>query len=303
MLQLSQSANQNAKTGSVVQNAYQTEVVSQTATGTGTNSASSNQSHLQKALVKGSSQSQDTTANSSDCSPTTGPNAPNICADIQQHANGGSNVNRLRQSINQDENSTGVATQSQGRFDGGLDGHVHQDTVSPGKSINAVSQSKKQHQKAAPNSTQNQIDPISCCGFASQFGGTGNKETINQSSSLSSGPGAFQSSNLSGTSRTPDGTCVVRQHASVNGGKVTNSDTVSPCPFLLLVTTCSSGSTDAPVNGGGTCTASDPDTSSPNPPISSLDKQVSNNNDNLRHNVDFLVRRNALLPDQLPELE
>ena len=215
-----------------------------------------------------------------DCSPI-GPSAPkNICADIQQHASGGSNVNRLRQSVNQDENSTGVATQSQGRSDGGLDGHVHQDTVSPGKSINAVAQSKKQHQKAAAGSSQSQWDPISCCGFASQLGGIGNKETINQSSSLDSGPGAFQRTNVEGTSRTPDGTCVVRQHASVNGGKITNSDTVTPCPYLLLVTRCSSGNGDASVNGGSNnCTALTPDTTDPNPPDGFLTKLVRNNSD------------------------
>ena len=281
VLQLKQSANQLAKTGSVVQNAYQTEVVSQTATGTGANSASSNQSHQQKALVKGTNQSQDTTANGSDCSPTTGPNAPNICADIQQHAAGGSDSNNLRQAINQDENSANVvATQSQGQPDGGLDGHVHQDTVS-GHLVNVVNQSKRQHQQAGPGSSQSQWDPISCCGFASQFGGSHNKETINQSSALNSGPGAFQRSEIEGTSRTPDGTCVVSQHASVNGARTKNSDTVTPCPFLTLDTSCTSGSTDASVNGGGSgsCEASPPDTSSPNPPISSLSKQVSNNND------------------------
>ena len=193
----------------------------------------------------------------------------------------GSDTNRLRQAINQDENSANVvATQSQGRIDGGLDGHVHQDTVG-GHLINAVNQSKRQHQKAGPGSSQEQWDPISCCGFASQFGGTNNKETINQSSALNSGPNAFQHTDVEGTSRTPDGTCVVSQHASVNGARTKNSDTVSPCPYLLLVTTCSSGNTDAAVNGGGsgTCTASPPDTSSPNPPLSSLSKEVRNNND------------------------
>jgi uncharacterized repeat protein (TIGR01451 family) len=155
-----------------------------------------------------------------------------------------------------------------------------------GTLLNSVNQSKLQHVTApkGSNSFQTQNDPISCCGFASQVGGTGDKETIIQSSALSaSGPNPSQFSSLIGTSHTPVGTCTISQKASVNGASTTNSDTLTPtCPFLTLETSCSSGSTDASViGGGGSCTASPADTSNPNPnpPISSLSKQVSNNND------------------------
>jgi uncharacterized repeat protein (TIGR01451 family) len=285
-LQLSQAANQSTKTGSSQnQNADQSANIEQTATGAGTNYSTLNQTQLQKAYGSVANQTQNGTSNLPDCNPysveTPGPDNPNACAVVLQHSGAGKNTNQLRQNIGEDENSSIQANQLQGAFDGGLDGRVHQDTVS-GTSLNVVNQSKLQHETAASGSSQTQDDPISCCGFASQVGGTGDKETINQTSALSasgdSSPEQFVS--LIGTSHTPVGTCTITQKGSVNGASATNTDTLTPtCPFLTLETTCSNGNTDLDAPGSGSCTPSPPNTSSPTPPLSSLSKQVSNNND------------------------
>jgi uncharacterized repeat protein (TIGR01451 family) len=268
-LQLNQTVNQSVKTGSTqLQNAFQTATVQQTATGTGYNLSQVNQSQMQKAYAKSTTQSQNTTGGT-DCTTdefNPEPSQPNVCAEVSQESVGGTNENHLRQSIAEDMNSTGPATQTQGLEDhGGLKGHVHQKTESA-HSVNEVNQSKSLKETAPKGSTlpQKQYDPISCCGFASQEGGSGNSETINQSSALSaSGPNPTQKSGLIGTSRTPVGTCTITQSASTNSNSATNSDTESPeCPFLTLTTSCTP-----------TCTASPADT---NPPEGFFDEPESN---------------------------
>ena len=47
-----------------------------------------------------------------------------------------------------------------------------------------MNENKNQHESAPAGAIQTQNDPVSCCGFASQLGGTGNTENIGQSSSL-----------------------------------------------------------------------------------------------------------------------
>jgi len=287
-LQLGQAANQSSKTGTTQdQNADQSAVIEQTASGAGTNYSALNQSQVQKAYARDTTQKQNTTSNLDDCNkpsaenPQPGPDNPNACAVVLQHSAAGKNTNQLRQNVSEDENSTfpGSQTQTQGSFDGGLDGRVHQDTVS-GTSLNSVNQSKLQTQTApkGADSFQTQHDPISCCGFASQVGGTGDKETINQSAALSaSGPDPNQHSDLIGTSHTPVGTCTVSQKASINGASKNNSDTLTPCPFLTLETSCTT-STDTidAIVFGGTCTADPPDTTNPFPPLSSVALGVRN---------------------------
>jgi uncharacterized repeat protein (TIGR01451 family) len=310
-LQLSQTGNQSTKVGTAqMQDVFQSAVVSQcagtlvaslcTPNGTSTNFSSMTQSQLQKAYARGTTQKQDTLnlpSGFTDCvalstDTPNSPENPNICADVQQHSDAGTNENHLRQSINEDMNSTGQSTQQQGHPDGGIDSHVHQDTVSA-SSLNDVNQSKNQHATAASGSPQQvQYDPLWCCGFGSQFGGTGNSESINQSSSLSaSGPFPDQHSELIGTSRSPDGTCAVTQHASDNEDSANNSDSESPCPFLRLTTSCGPPAEDR----GGSCFASPPDTSNPFPPDSAITLAVKN----LSHSGEDFTDQTSALPGDI----
>jgi hypothetical protein len=162
--------------------------------------------------------------------------------------------------VTQNAKSNDVAVQLQGNFAGGLDAQIHQDTAT-GHEHNDANQDKRQHAKAAPGSDQTQVDPIYCCGADSQVGGSDNRESIDQASSQdATEPLAFQESALIGQSLTPSGTCDVKQHASDNADSTTNSASVTPCPFLVLATECSSAVEEEP----GGCTAFAPVTTPPN---------------------------------------
>jgi hypothetical protein len=241
-VQLSQAVSQSVKIGDhQTQDAYQSAVITQSAVGSGTNFASPSQSQLQKEYARSTIQKQNTNPNPPDCDPDNAPTAANACANVIQHSENGTNQNHLRQSIAEDANSSGPATQTQGSSSGGIDGHVHQDSGVGGSSTNEVNQSKglKETVPKGPGSIQKQFDPISCCGFASQSGGSGNTETISQSSSVSASGPAIQSANIIGTSNT-DGTCQVSQSASINNQSTTNSANFTPCPFLTATISCSS---------------------------------------------------------------
>jgi uncharacterized repeat protein (TIGR01451 family) len=284
-LQVGQAVNQSSKVasgGTQKQFAYQSLTVTQTAaTGSsGTNYAAVNQTQLQKEYARSTVQEQDTSdvpsgSSLPDCNPATppnGPGAPNVCANIAQSSDAGANTNQLRQNVNEDQNSTGVATQTQGNGDGGLDSRVHQET-NTGTSSNAAVLSKNQHQTAAVSSLTHQFqnDPVSCCGFASQVGGTNNTDSINLSSALSASGDSSpdQNSDLIGTTHHDpnDGSCTIAEKASINIDSTNNTESFPTCPeFLLVETSCSSGSEDAGCPSSPTVETF--------PPVSSLTKGV-----------------------------
>src|SRR5207237_233698 len=122
-LQVQQNANQSLKTTNPTQTqvAGQSLTLEQTATGAGKNSSAINQTQLQKEYARGTSQNQNTSTNVADCNTATtaitippGPGAPNVCAVVLQHSAAGNNTNVLRQNVNEDMNSTGQASQTQG---------------------------------------------------------------------------------------------------------------------------------------------------------------------------------------------
>ncbi len=153
------------------------------------------------------------------------------------------------------------ASQQQGSFAGGIDGRVHQFTVS-GSSSSRADQHKRQRMSAPPGSSQQQYDPISCCGLSSQDGGSGNSEEIQQSSSQdASDANATQNSLLTGSSRsTEDGSsCSVKQKASNNFDTGGNSYSAAPCPAVVVTTSCyafGSDGEESPANGD--CTEDTP---------------------------------------------
>ena len=257
--QISQSIMQNSggngndpSATSQDQEAYQIVTVTQYASGTGNNQSNVTQSEDQ--FAHGSAvQTQNTVPASSDCAPAVPASGPDICANVAQHAESGKNTNQLNQSLNQKADSNGAAAvQTQGSFDGGLNGQVHQDTTigGPGSSTNTANQSKHQKESAPAGATQTQIDPISCCGFASQFGGASTSETIHQSADLSASEAdAGQFVDMRGLSNS-DGTCTFDQHASINIDSTSQTETVgSPCPYQEASIDCASESIDGPIDG------------------------------------------------------
>jgi uncharacterized repeat protein (TIGR01451 family) len=269
-LQLIQDASQSIKTGSTqTQNLYQSAAVSQTATGSASNTSSIYQSQLQKENAKSTMQKQNDGSGTGlgDCFSPDTPTKPNACANVTQVAENGNNDNHLKQFLSADENSTGPAQQVQGANEGGIDARVHQEVDgATAHSTNEVNQSKALQQTVPKGSvsSQIQIDPVRCCGTFSQLGGTGNTETINQVSALKASlPGASQKSSIIGESRSPDGSCTISQKASINGDSDTNGGTHSPCPLFIVQTSCN-------VDG---CTAETPVFGEVS---SSLDKTVRN---------------------------
>jgi uncharacterized repeat protein (TIGR01451 family) len=269
-----QSINQSTKDGtSQSQNAHQSfEGLQNATTGSATNNLQVGQAQNQVAQ-SGMTQNQNADASGvTDCYTNAAvetPANPNACANIEQSSVGGANESHLRQAEYQDANSGGVATQQQGTPSGGLEARVHQETTS-GSQLNDANQAKKQHQSAAPGSSQTQYDPVFCCGVGSQVGGTGTESISQANSQDATGAGANQQSDLIGVSLTPNGTCTIKQSASNNADSANNSETESPCPFLLLETSCSNGSES------GSCTASEPVTTPPGNPDSSVTKLVRN---------------------------
>jgi hypothetical protein len=242
-LHLSQDVKQEAKSGAVqAQNAHQSAVVLQFASLGGGNASHIDQSQNQKAFG-GANQAQngaDDTAFVADCTLGDFPNAPNACANVSQTAVDGQNANHMHQSIAEDENGASGSIQRQGSFSSGIYGKVHQATATA-SSLNKVKQDKRLQMSGG--SSQTQIDPVRCCGTASQIGGSGNSEDIDQSSDLRASGDAnpFQSTDLLGDSRSVPGTCSISQSARVNGdSENNNSGAVSPCPFLQLGTSCTS---------------------------------------------------------------
>lgn len=237
----SEASSLSAPAAEQTQNAFQSAVVTQTALGAGKNSSDINQSQHQKAR-NALEQSQNTGLSPlADCA-FGAPSNPNACANVAQHSEAGKNKSDLHQSIKANAKTHVEATQRQGSSVGGLEGQVHQDTLT-GSSTDSAKQKKDLSLKAPDGSTQSQFDPVRCCGTFSQVGGAGNKEVVDQSSALKAqgDADASQSVNLTGESVSPTGSCVLSQHATINGASTPNSASFSPCPFVILETSCEGG--------------------------------------------------------------
>jgi hypothetical protein len=246
----------------VEQDAWQRADVSQSGSGGASNSADIAQDVRQHA-VGGSIQLQNTTASPlGDCYGPTAPSSPNVCANVSQTTNAGDNDADLSQGIIQKAQTNAVAIQLQGSLAGGIDGRIHQAAGLTGHNVDRAAQDKSQQVDGADGSTQTQHDPMFCCGAGSQAGGVDNTETIDQESTQeASEAGATQTALLVGESLTPNGTCDVTQQATNNADTATNSDTLSPCPFLQLETSCTNSQDGDQIFGS--CTASDPVTTPP----------------------------------------
>jgi hypothetical protein len=236
----------SAPSAEQTQDAHQTAEVTQSAEGKGDNYSHVHQS--ERLSAKNALIQNQNTLGGPDCVGGF-PFDPNACADIDQSAEGGNNTSQLKQTIRENAKTHAVASQQQGSFGGGLDAKVHQDT-STGRSRSNADQSKRQDQDAAPGSSQLQYDPVRCCGTASQVGGSGNSEQIDQSSTqAASDANAQQHLAVLGESFSPNGSCSVSQQASNNSASTPNSGEANPCaPPLVLVTTCTSD------DGEGSCT-------------------------------------------------
>jgi hypothetical protein len=246
-LHVKQSVRQSTDVGpSQTQEAHQAATVTQEAAADGNNQSQVDQDQDQSANG-GTEQLQNASFSSSfgDCNPFfLGPSQPNVCANVTQTADAGDNDNHLRQSIDENANAKDIAVQRQGSFGGGIDGRVHSDSAT-GTSTNDANQDKTQTAKAPDGSFQTQIDPTSCCGFASAQGDDQSRETIDQSSRQDASENlAFQTLSIIGTSSSTAGSCAITHHARNNADSSNTTATQSPCVALQLETSCTSGGGD-----------------------------------------------------------
>jgi hypothetical protein len=191
------------------------------------------------------------------------PGNPNQCANVDQDAtpDGGNNTSHVHQAAGERQTSTNTSVQqTQGRFDGGQEGDVHQQNPSnAGANEDHAHQDLRQRQSSptgvAP--TQKQVTDPGCCGVGTQVGGTKNTEDINQSTTQSaSQPTAEQNSTLFGevrqeggggflssqaTAATPSNSCAIDQFGRNNGGGdhfSVDGNTAIACATLTLATAC-----------------------------------------------------------------
>jgi hypothetical protein len=193
------------------------------------------------------------------------PSEPHACVNLEQTAVGGHNQSQLRQTIDQDGTTPAVASLQQQGVDpadidpepdeemlpGGLDGHVHQDTVglsslsldeASGSSQNQATQSETQRLHADPETlatAQEQYDPMACCGFSTV--GPGSDEISQHGDQLTSEGEAVQLLTIWGTSNVPDGDCAISHDAKNNADETSESFSFEPCFAALVQTTCASG--------------------------------------------------------------
>lgn len=161
---------------------------------------------------------------------------PNTAADINQRTTGGKNHSYLKQ-VNdldgrvRDIPGTGVI-QTQGSFNGGLEGCVFQSADATGFSTSHASQHDSQNLSGPPGAQQEQFGPEFCC--TTQVGpGKANIDQHKAQSSTSS----TQFGRVTGHCDTPDGDCQLDQRASNNVDSERNSCSGT---FCAEVVTCSS---------------------------------------------------------------
>jgi hypothetical protein len=255
-VQITQNVKQNTGSaedaGFQFQDAFQVATVTQNASGSGKNMSQIDQSENQHAHSQSAiDQEQNGMPALDDCAPGVAGSSPNVCANVKQTAVDGTNTSTLNQSIDEKAKSQNPdVTQFQGWSGGGINGQVHQavSLTGPGFSTNTAKQSKTQDASAPAGAFQQQFDPVSCCGFASQDGGGDkNSETIHQDANLKASSDldfVFQEANIFGTSRSGDGSCTFDQHATLNTGSQSNTGTLDPCPIATASMQCQAGESD-----------------------------------------------------------
>ena len=244
-LSVKQHVHQHVQSGATqTQDVHQELTVNQTTTGSGNNSSDVKQDQNQDANNATTSQAQNTNASSSTPCPAASlffvGSDPNECAFVSQTTDAGNNTNTFNQSIDQDEHAKG-GDQLQGSFEGGIKAQAEL-TSTTGKSTDKATQDKDQSAKGG--TSQEQIDPMGCCGF-SAAGNANSKETLDQSSeqTASTGAAAFQSLDALGFVHTPSGgSCSVSQHVSNNADSSSASSSQPSCESGTgLESVCASG--------------------------------------------------------------
>jgi hypothetical protein len=246
-LSVKQHVHQHVESGDTqTEDAHQDLTASQTATGAGDNASSVKQDQNQDAH-QGVTQLQNTNHSSTAPCPAATlfgvGSDPNQCAYVGQSADAGDNQNVFDQSVDEDANSNSATDQAQGSFSGGIKAQAEL-TSATGSSVSSAGQHKSQTEKGPSGASQEQIDPMSCCGVSAQ-GNDQSSETLDQSSTqnASEGSAAVQELLVLGFVHAPTGgSCSVTQRASDNADSSSESAASPTCASGLgFLTNCTSG--------------------------------------------------------------
>ena len=232
--QLQQNIQQSSKdpdsTGVQSQEGHQTADVTQDSA-TGGNRSDLNQSLAQNATTHDGTDTLTQKQNAQSF-------GPNSDAQVEQSSTLGRNDSHLNQSndLAMRSNKVGAVTQTQGSFNGGLNGHV--DQSSPGLSLSSASQSEKQKMDADKTTSlsQTQFGPSFCCSV--QQSNPQDQFTISQSSQQFADVGANQLNTVVGNCDS-SGNCSIDQRIQQGNTTTNNSCSGPSCHTGLL---CSEGS-------------------------------------------------------------
>jgi hypothetical protein len=145
------------------------------------------------------------------------------CTLVDQLADEGGNHVQLDHVLKQNQRATspaGPVTQTQGSFDGGQEGILHQNGEDVSTKFADQTQNQNQSRTTSGPVFATQFDPMRCCN--DQFDNPNNVTDIDQVSTQTS-PGANQFIEIDGDCET-SGNCTVNQTATQNGETTTNSD-------------------------------------------------------------------------------
>jgi hypothetical protein len=268
-LHLSQTIQQFTNVGTMqTQDAHQFTDVLQNASGTVGNFAHTHQEQDQQMTGAATTQMQNTDPDEGfDCAPFRAPEAPHICANIDQTADDSINNAQIHQALRERMSTNVIPTLQQQGIDvdtegvaGGLEGEKPQRILgTDGTNQAAAHQRKRLHVSAPPGSPDAlQFDEARCCGLSAS-GGHHSTEQVTQHAALSAPDGAIQSIELLGeTNAFPfdsSANCHVNQTGRINDAHSSGSaqDSGESCT-VVLETDCDSaaGELEEP-----TCTTTD----------------------------------------------
>lgn len=213
-------------------------------TNTGTNTANVNQGRWADAHASGGdiTQLQDTLTGE-DCSPTTPPEEPNVCALVTQNSTARNDADLQQQDhLLAEASGTGTIQQTQGSPEAGIDGHVVQQTTTGAPQNTEAAHQHLTYDLSGPDTAAQAQDP--------RIGGgsPGGKLNLHQVGILrASAEGAFQHLGIDGVCAATD-SCLILEHGKVNGANLTTRCKESGTCARFIE--CTSDSEGASCNGG-----------------------------------------------------
>ena len=215
--------NQVDASGSQSQNAHQGASLTQFATGAGNNTSTLSQTQSLKAAAQ---QRPSLTQNQN----TDESQGPNTNADFEQTSGSGKNTATSGQSITYVGNIQQAATgfQQQGAPSNGLAAVFNQSSTGLSTITGKQTESQTQRADRIGSLTQFQYGPAWF--DPNQFSNTGNKYTLNQSSTQNANDPTFQDDQEYAQCFT-SGNCIANEFISQNGKTTTNSCTGQSCDF------------------------------------------------------------------------